>query len=226
MDRYEDVERCVDEMADYWMKRKWVFLEQANEEFIDFVDPAVFYQECLRPEDVMLINLCFTEWVLFERPVLGRRTPLSVYVEGVVASRGDSASDILRQVADTQFFSRFAILDKDRARGVAALRDLRTDRRYDVHDPGLCARDEWFDGSVALRIAAIDDVWQMVGRVRLYDHAAPELTAHDGPGEVHPEDRLRRSEMDEAGFYLRLIRDTLGVEGRYHATARAVPSVA
>ena len=191
MGNYQDVKDAVQFAAEWWVKRKWTFLNEANEEFMEFVDPAVCYQDCLTEGDVVYLNMCFTE------------------------------ADVLRQIDETQLFSRFAIKDKDRETGMVVLVDVRTDRRYDVYDPHICEVEHWVDGSIGVRIACVDGAWQAVGQVYLYDRSSPSAYQSDGPGEMHPEDYLRKPEAEFAGFYMRLVRDVIGVEGRYHESMRA-----
>lgn len=221
MNHYEQAEAAVQYVADYWVKRKWTFLNQANEEFVDFVDPAAYYKECLTQSEIAMLNMCFTEWVLFERPLRRGRTPLQLLIDMVPADMPDGAADILRQIDDTQLFSRFAILHKDLSTGMATLRDVRTDKRYEVHAPHICEVEHWDRGSIGVRIACVDDAWQVVGRVHMYDHADADAYVADGPGEMHPEDFICKPEAEFASFYLRLARDVLGIDGRYHETARA-----
>lgn len=220
MSAYSDVERAVDEAATYWIARKWAFLNQANEEFMTFVDPAVCYKDCLQENDVAMVNMCFSEWALFERPLRRGLTPLEVFVDTPPVGTDARTVDLLRQVIATQFFSRFAILDKDALSHIAVLRDVRTDRRYDVFTPRVCNNERWHRGSIAMRIACADGAWQAVGQVYLYDVAPVQSDAVDGPGEMHPEDYLIKPEAEFMGFYMRMLRDTFGIEGRYHESAR------
>lgn len=220
MSAYSDVERAVDEAATYWIARKWAFLNQANEEFMTFVDPAVCYKDCLQENDVAMVNMCFSEWALFERPLRRGLTPLEVFVDTPPVGTDARTVDLLRQVIATQFFSRFAILDKDTQSHIAVLRDVRTDRRYDVFTPRVCNNERWHRGSIAMRIACADGAWQAVGQVYLYDVAPVQSDAVDGPGEMHPEDYLIKPEAEFMGFYMRMLRDTFGIEGRYHESAR------
>lgn len=134
--------------------------------------------------------------------------------------------DHLDQAVRTQFFSRFLIRGKDRETGMVALTDVRTDRRYDVLDSHVCEVDRWQDGAIAMRIAQIDGLWRTVGVVHLYDRSCPADVSPDGPGEVHPEDLIRKPEVTQVSFYLRLLRDILGIEGRYHNTVRSVGDAA
>ena len=221
MGNYQDVKDAVQFAAEWWVKRKWTFLNEANEEFMEFVDPAVCYQDCLTEGDVVYLNMCFTEWVLFERPLRRGRTPLQMLADEPPSDAPAGAADVLRQIDETQLFSRFAIKDKDRETGMVVLVDVRTDRRYDVYDPHICEVEHWVDGSIGVRIACVDGAWQAVGQVYLYDRSTPSAYQSDGPGEMHPEDYLRKPEAEFAGFYMRLVRDVIGVEGRYHESMRA-----
>ena len=66
-------------------------------------------------------------------------------------------------------------------------------------------------------------LWVPLANTRLYDRAAPADTALDGPGFFHPEDRVRKPEAEHASFYLRLVRDIIGIDGRYRHTATIPP---
>lgn len=148
------------------------------------------------------------------------RTPLQVYQElaGEIASPG--TQERLAQIEKTQFFGKFVIQDKDPARDVVVLRDRHTAERYDVVDRAVCETDRWREGTLAMRIACVDGIWLNVGGSRLYDVAPAGSTAHDGPGEVHPEDRDVLPEAEHAGLFLRLVRDCFGADGRYSDTMR------
>ncbi len=264
MGELTDVERDVARMAEYWGERKMGWREEAAAEFERAVRPLAFFEEPPARDRIDAVNMCFTEWALFERPLRRGRTPLQLYVEaasedarevslcrlrqveqtqffsrfailGKDLDRGiallrdvrtGGEYDVLdpflslcrlRQVEQTQFFSRFAILGKDLDRGIALLRDVRTGGEYDVLDPFLCSRDRWSAGTIAERVACVDGVWQVVGQARLYDHATPDETAHDGPGELHPED-ADDAVLRDASFFLRLVRDVMGLDGRYAQT--------
>ena len=168
-----------------------------------------------------MVNMCFTEWVLFERPLREGKTPLQLYVETPPEGTLESTVDHLRQIDETQFFARFAILDKEPETSRAMLLDVGTDRRYEVCDGALCKNARWRNGTIAERIACVDGLWQVVGQVHLYDRADPDATRVDGPGALHPDD-LRAEDMCEAGLFLRLVRDVLGVDGRYAPTLSMV----
>lgn len=208
-------------MAQYWGERKACWRDCAAEEFEGFVRPRAMHEEVPDFDVLCMVNMGFTEWVLFERPLRNGRTPLQLYIGRAPDCVGSDAVERLRQVERTHVFSRFAILDKDRDSGMAILRDTRTDLVYDVRDPVLCHRNRWRDGTIAERIACVDDVWQVVGQTRLYDRALPQFTSEDGPGELHEEDRGIPG-IDEAGFFLRFLRDVMGEEGRYASTLRSV----
>lgn len=209
-------------MAAYWATRKHEFLWLAGDLFLGFVDPACRYgEEPLTTEEQL--NMIFTEWMLYEFPFYDGRTPLKEYLVHPPHTAHEHERAILAQVACTQFFSRFEIRAKDHATGMCALVDARTAQRYDVLDPRICTTDRWQTGTIALRIACVRGTWLPVGQTVFYDRAAPRETASDGPGSFHPEDRIRKPWAEQAGFYLRLVRDVLGIDGRYRATSRFFP---
>ncbi|HJG38070.1 hypothetical protein [Enorma phocaeensis] len=217
MDRHAIVTSDLDVVGRYWNDRKFEFLGPANDLFLSFVDPAFCHGEepRMEPDD---LNMLFTNWLLFEFPVFDRKTPLEEFIAHPPKGSDPTRLMRLEQVARTQFFSRFAILDKDPGTGVAALSDVVTKRRYDVSDPFLCEKGRWKDGSIGMRIACVDGYWHIVGQTRLYDRARPEHTDRDGPGFFHEEDRILRPEAQHMGFYLRMLRDIIGIEGRYRHT--------
>lgn len=218
MDRFDVVQADINAMARYWEDRKLEFLEPANELFMAFVDPAFRYgEEPYVGHDEF--SMFFTEWVLFEFAFLERRTPLEEYAAHPPAGTEPARVARLGEIARSQFFSRFAILDKDPATETVVLSDVVTRRRYDVCDPVTCLQPRWRDGTIGVRIACADGAWHAVGQAHLYDRALPEHTDRDGPGFFHEEDRLIRPEAEHMGFYLRLLRDTVGIEGRYRHTA-------
>lgn len=189
-----EIEREVAQMAEYWGERREGWRDAAADEFERIVMPACLYGPEQDFRRLQMVNMCFTEWVLFERPLREGKTP---------------------------FFARFAILDKEPETSRAMLLDVGTDRRYEVCDGALCKNVRWRNGTIAERIACVDGLWQVVGQVHLYDRADPDATRVDGPGALHPDD-LRAEDMCDAGLFLRLVRDVLGVDGRYAPTLSMV----
>ena len=219
---YETTAGDIREMARYWMLRKFTFLEWTSTLFMSIVDPVPAHGPLPDLRFQQLSNMAFTEWLLFECELRDGMTPLELYLAEPPRSLGEDSAARLRQVAETQFFSRFEILSKDRAAGVAALRDVRDGRRYDVADPRVCEIERWRDGTIAERIAHVDGAWTFVGQMHLYDVAPASETAVDGPGELHPEDGDEHWYLEPAGYFLRLVRDVMGAGGRYSETMRAV----
>ncbi|MDY4041240.1 MAG: hypothetical protein SOY67_03950 [Collinsella sp.] len=218
-----ELERDIAQMARWWGLRKLRYLDRLADEFVGIVRPAAAFALNPDPRDIELMNAAMTEWFLFERRYGPAGTPLGEYLERPPRGVSEEARLRLAQVAETQFFSRFSIRDKDAERGIAVLEDTADARRYDVLDPHLVGVGHWREGVIAERIARVDGVWQMVGTVRLYDHAPAAATAPDGPGAVHPEDAHLAELWERAGPFLRLLRDTIGEDGRYRATARVRP---
>lgn len=216
------VERDIDRVARYWQLRKFQFFDKVADEFLSIVQPAVAFVDEPDPDEAVLVSLAMTEWFLFDRAYRDGRTPLECFIEDPPRDVRAASLKRLRQVARTQFFSRFSILSKDRPPGFSVLEDTRTGSRYDVYDQHLRDVDRWCDGVIAERIGYVDGRWQLVGRLHLYDRASDSLTAPDGPGAVHPEDGELAGHWEKAGFYLRLVRDCLGVDGRYRDTVRCV----
>lgn len=81
MDEMTEVGHDIDRMCAYWSARKLDWRSKASEEFERLVCPQAFFE--LNPGRARLdaVNLCFTEWALFERPLRQGRTPLQLYVD-------------------------------------------------------------------------------------------------------------------------------------------------
>lgn len=215
------VEGAIDRAGRYWRERRDGIVGEAGAVFMGFVEPALLYGEApALPREAL--SLMFTEWLVFEYPAMEGATPFAwcaAHPEELGRDLPEAERRCLGEVARTQFFSRFEILDKDAESGTVTLRDVCDGRRYDAYSPYVCAKEGWRRGTVAERIARFDGLWYDVGRVHLYDRAPLGETGPDGPGMFHPEDRERRPEAERAGFYLRLVRDVIGIEGRYRETA-------
>lgn len=220
MDAFHIAKDDVDQMAAYWMMRKGRLLGWTGDLFTALVDPAFLYEDAIDEMMLAEYNMCFTEWLLYECKMLDGDTPLQLYLADPPTGALPEMLARLHEVEQTQFFSRFAILDKDPDHGIAKLCDIRTGIRYTVFDPHLCAIASWREGVIAMRIARVDRMWQTVGQVHLYDVARSEDASDDGPGEFHPEDREERPYLGGAGFFVRLVFDLFSVDGRYRNTVR------
>lgn len=278
--------------AHYWLLRKFQFVDAARDEFEDFVEPVVWYEEHPSLERVEACNMAFTEWVLFEWKYERGKTLLELYLERRGEILSTQTRDRLRQVAETQYFSRFKIAWKDAETGILALVDERTGKRYDVVDSSAVEVEHWNDGVLAERIARVEGTWVCVGQLHLYDVApsiavrsggpgaagagvtgptradgpeaefkddcgafyfdgpreefadgcgmthsdkpeadfvddqgmirweGPGAAGADGPGALREED-LAGDLSDLPSFYLRLVRDVMGLNGRYSSTLNA-----
>ena len=188
----ESVGNDIADMAQFWMLRKFQFLESAREQFEIIVDPWLSYCEEPSQNEIVVYNMAFTDWLLFERPYYHGKTLLELYVDEPPASLSPASLRRLEQVRDT-----------------------RTDRRFDVYDPHIVQKEHWREGAIAVRIACVDDVWLTAGQLYLYDIARQSDTAVDGPGAVHPEDLEDGFDTSCISFFLRLVRDIMGAQGRY-----------
>lgn len=228
------VSRDIGEMAAYWGERKSCWRDAAADEFEALVHPSAMREGMGFEQHVVMTNVYFTEWVLFERPLVHGRTPLQIYIDRMAHSAGDDGWEAggaagredrlamlerLRQVERTQFFSRFAIVDKDETAGRIVLSDVRTGRGYVVHDAVVASCSRWREGTICERIACVDGIWQPVGQARLYDRAPAAA-----PGACDGEDDAREELLRERGmtYYLQLLRDVLGVDGRFAHSLKIV----
>lgn len=219
---FQDVMDDVTCMAMYWMGRRSELRFPACKEFEDYIDPACYHEVDPSQDSLDFVNMIFTEWLLFERPLRDGLTPLEIFIEQRPVVMTQASWKRLAEVRDTQVFSRFAIRHKDLDTNMCVYQDVRSGKRYDVYDEHVCKIDRWRDGTIAERIACVEDEWCPVAQVRLYDRAAPEETAVDGPGELHPEDEGLLPPAVRDSFYLRLARDTMGYRGRYSPSVRTV----
>lgn len=99
------VENVMEEVAHFWQLRKFQFIEEATDFWMDAVAP----KECLVDEDpdlrtALTLNQFFTEWLLFEMPYQEST------LVGITALRDEISAesrDVLKQIAETQRFSSF-----------------------------------------------------------------------------------------------------------------------
>lgn len=215
------IEQEIAQVRAYWQDHQEEVAWAAQTVFMGYVEPAYLTEPDAPLDEGALLPL-FAEWTLFEFPYFAGKTPFEHFVRHHVAGKphlSPETQERLTAIADTQFFSRFEILGKDTKRLICTLRDVCDNARYAVYDPYLCSVERWNTGTIAERIARVDGMWRGIGRVHLYDRAPHEATDEDGPGMFHPEDRTRKPEGAYLGFYLRLVRDIAGREGRYRAGA-------
>lgn len=220
MDLAELVERDIASVAKYWWLRKFQYLEHAQIEFELLVEPAI-YRECEPSTDlIMLNNQSFSEWMLFDWVYQEGETLLERYIGKAPRGATEEHLDRLEQVAETEFFSRFIILDKEPENNIVLLQDIQSNRRYRVGDERASHVDRWRDGTLGMRIALVDGCWLHVGQCHFYDVASPEHTMVDGPGCVHAEDLEEQPWLEGAAFFARFLHDVLGERGRYSDTIK------
>ena len=89
LDRGRLIEAVGDDIADmaqFWMLRKFQFLESARTQFEVIVDPWLSYCEEPSQSEILAYNMAFTDWLLFERPYYHGKTLLELYVDEPPAS--------------------------------------------------------------------------------------------------------------------------------------------
>lgn len=219
MHQLSAVDRDILDFVEYWGERKACWIDAASSEFEDYVHPFAMRMRSPSPRYLAMTNIYFTEWVLFERPLVYGRTPLQLYIGRSARTLPEDSLDRLRQVEHTQFFSRFAIVEKDMAASRVRLVDVWTGSAYEVLDPVICSVERWREGTIAERIACVDGVWRPVGQARLYDRAPAGQSIQDDLGDH----RDVGSQGEKVGsYYLRLLRDVIGADGRFSDTLKLV----
>ena len=213
------VDRDILDFAEYWGARKARWIDAASSEFEEYVHPFAMRMRSPLPRYLAMTNIYFTEWALFERPLIDGRTPLQLYIEQSARTLPEDSLDRMRQVERTQFFSRFSIVEKDVAASRVRLVDvwtgkcLRGPRSGDLLDRALARGHHRRTHRVRGRHLV------PVGQARLYDCAPVGQSIQDDLGE--PRDVGAQGE--EAGsYYLHLLRDVIGVDGRFSNTLKLV----
>lgn len=137
------VENVMEEVAHFWQLRKFQFIEEATDFWMDAVAP----KECFGDEDpdlrtALTLNQFFTEWLLFEMPYQEST------LVGITALRDEISAeqrDVLKQIAETQRFSSFKMQWLNPDTSMVQLRDVYSGKCYIVEsahlaDKRLCAR--------------------------------------------------------------------------------------
>lgn len=229
MDTYLKVERDIAGAFERWENRDAWYYEHSRLEFERLVDPRVCHQPHPIPEELLHCNLCYTEWFLFEFELDGRATPLNCFVEHPDAGTPHSRIERLRQVAQTQRFSHFAIRAKDEKTGTMRLLDLLDGKERMVCAPEACRHRTWELGTLSLRIACVDGTWIQAGKMLAYDraHISPARLAglkEPGHGGVAAgdEDHACARHKEGNSVFIDFLQDVIGVNGAYGSTFRLV----
>lgn len=207
-----------------------VFARWADRDAPYFADSQALFEELVHPlaevasepsvDDLVQMDLAFTEWFLFEYKICGGHTPVELSAGALdEAGAEQDANDRairLAQVADTQRFSQYVIEAVDEATGNVCLRDLLGKGCVELHRPEIAGHRSWRRGIISLRVAEVDGAFVEVGKTRLYDRA-PE---HGGAWGLEPT-RLRPG-PGTGSFFLDLLREVIGEDGWYAHGMRVV----
>lgn len=158
---WEDIVKLVDGVAAGWEARKAEFLDGLYDDFRRASGAG--FQSAADAGLELTYQVAMTEWFLFDRTLPSGQTPV-----GAAGER----SPLLRQVAETQVFSRWQIEDRDPERGTMVVSNARPGADptpFEVFAPEAAAHPGWDDGVVAMRIAEAGGDHIMVGKVQLYD---------------------------------------------------------
>jgi len=130
------------------------------------------------PESAEYVSMMFSEWLLFEAAVGGRRTPLEAFVEDVAAHKLEGWQvAALTEVVRTQMFSQFRITNQDPQHGRCVLEDLHDGAELDLRDGRLSGIPHYATGSMAVRVAHVGACWYVVGQTYLHDNLEVGQTA-------------------------------------------------
>lgn len=148
------VENVMGEAAHFWQLRKFQFIEEATDFWMDAVAP----KECFGDEDpdlrtALTLNQFFTEWLLFEMPYQEST------LVGITALRDEISAesrDVLKQIAETQRFSSFKMQWLNPDTSMVQLRDVYNGKCYIVESAHLADKAGWLEGTVSCRIAYVD----------------------------------------------------------------------
>ena len=211
MIRYKDQQRPADHdealrILRRLEQRRPRDIERTKDLFSTFVDPAINYMPNPTSAQVNAVNCSFTEWCFYDFVL--EPDPSGTPFAGTTVLEDAAAEDpSLKQLADTQFFSSFWVIEQDREHGLSLLREQSTCQDFIVHDPMIAGRELWATGTLNARLSFADGIWQTCGRCISHDqHVTDPLPQRIG--EFTP---LRN---DRARFIL-LTRELQGIDGRY-----------
>lgn len=201
------VENVMEEVAHFWQLRKFQFIEEATDFWMDAVAP----KECLVDEDpdlrtALTLNQFFTEWLLFEMPYQEST------LVGITALRDEISAesrDVLKQIAETQRFSSFKMQWLNPDTSMVQLRDVYSGKCYIVESAHLADKAGLLEGTVSCRIAYVDGGWRCPGEVFLHDTV-----------EWDEVDQSNYVSTDSYGYYVGLCREVLGINGKYQKSCR------
>lgn len=237
MSLHEEVSKDLEALFNRWYDRDEEYFERSRGEFELCVDPLVCYEEAPSVREVTQMNVCYTEWFLFEFDMREGHSPLELTAREGFPGKAPKDEALayrrlerLAQIADTQYFSRFSIKRKVPARECAHLVDIFTGEELLVHSPLICEKAHWGSGSLGMRVACVDGEWMDVGQSVFYDRAPIESCDIEAPEEL--ENRMEmlrlpggRSVLRRAAstsYYLNYLHDVIGLGGRYTESCRAL----
>jgi hypothetical protein len=191
-------------------------LLRAKELFASFVDPAIYYKPYPTVAQTNALNSAFSEWCLFDFELDAPEDDGSRAARSALEIAAE-ADDTLEELAATQFFASFWVIEQDEGLDRALLRETSTCREFLVRDSLIACRKNWLEGTVNARIAHVDGTWVTCGQCLSHDakHSDPlprSISQDSSPSALPRRDRTR---------FLRLTRDLQGINGRYVDSMRA-----
>lgn len=218
---YGEVEQDMLRVFERWANREAPYFESSRRAFEAAVRPRACYAANPSQLEVEHMNLCYTEWFLFEYPLRGERSPLECFVGNPPADVSDSRLARLRELSETQRFARFAIRDRSVETGDLLLVDLASGAELPVHAGRACRRRSWREGTLSMRVARVDGLWMHVGRSLFYDRSPADAVGGGAAPAVSEGWGVVGREPGKSA-YLRFLHDVIGLGGAYAHTARVL----
>ncbi len=190
-----------EEMADELERMKLEYPEQfefGRNVFELFVDPEAYRVDEPSDLDICRANAAFSEWFLFDFDIFDGLTLFEMMAEH------DPSLD---ECAQTQFYSRFWVVDQDAKRGRVVLRDTCTQLDYTVRSPHIAHCERWANGVLGTRIGRAHGRWREVGQLTLHDNV---------PSEPLPQRKgKKRRHMHDPAAFLVNVEQTIGHYGAF-----------
>ncbi len=195
--RFPSDEEIIEILDDIKYGTPYLF-EVARDIFQETVDPAAYHHQASR-EELIQINMAFSEWSLFDFDLGDEMTPIKR------AARRDPS---LKEFVDTQFYSIFWVIKQDRERGLTRLRDVVTCEDFVVHDKLLAKNERWEQGLLGTRIARVGSEWRQAGQVHLHDNAESRPLPHS--------DAAGGTGIQNRSAFIGHVQSVLGFDGMYN----------
>lgn len=208
------------ELAYFWEYCYPASFQEAQERFVQEVDPYVMHMMVPQERDIAVVQMLFTEWLVFDYHAADGKSPLEHFVDTLRAAGRLPEAQHLQQVGQSQFFAQFWVIAQDVEHSTVLLSERKSHQLFHVHNRLIAINEAWDDGLLGVRIAHIDGMWRVVSSAPLHDQgpckADHVCVSSKSSSDVEHITQAARS----AQSFLLCIRDLIGVHGRYRESVR------